>query len=57
MLEDAKCIVLEVLGDIDGPFSSNRRTEIENDIQRRLKRFFFKVIEKSPLIMPVIIPI
>ena len=57
MLEDAKCIVLEVLDDIEGPFSSNMCTEIETDVQKRLKRFFFKVIERNPLIMPIIIPV
>jgi len=57
MLEDAKCIVLEVLDDIEGPLTSNRWTEIETDVQKRLKRFFFKVIERNPLIMPIIIPV
>ena len=57
MLEDAKCIVLEVIDDIEGPFSSNMCTEIETDVQKRLKRFFFKVIERNPLIMPIIIPV
>jgi hypothetical protein len=27
------------------------------DIKRRLKRFFYKIIERSPLILPIIIPV
>ncbi|MBW2616325.1 MAG: ribonuclease J [Deltaproteobacteria bacterium] len=56
LLEDAKCIVLEVLDELERP-SPIDRTGVESDIKKRLQRFFNKVIERSPLILPVIIPI
>ena len=56
ILEDAKGIVLEVLDEIESPAHIDW-TEVGPDIKRRLKRFFFKVIERSPLILPIIIPV
>ncbi len=56
ILEDAKCIVLEVLDELKRP-AQIEWTEVESDIQGRLKRFFFKIIERSPLVLPVIIPV
>jgi ribonuclease J len=56
LLEDAKCIVLEALDDFERPPAIGW-SELEAQIQRRLKRFFFDVMEKSPIIMPMIIPV
>ncbi len=56
ILEDAKDIVLEVIHEFESP-SHIDWTEMSPDIKRRLKRFFFKVIERSPLILPIIIPL
>jgi ribonuclease J len=56
ILEEAKCIVLEVMDEIERP-AHIEVSEIEPDIKRRLKRFFYKVIERRPLILPVIIPV
>jgi ribonuclease J len=56
ILEDAKCIVLEVFDEIEKPAHIDW-TEVAPDIKRRLKRFFFKVIQRSPLILPIIIPL
>ncbi|HDZ89435.1 MAG: ribonuclease J [Deltaproteobacteria bacterium] len=56
ILEDAECIVLEVLDELDRP-SPIDQGRIESEIRRRLKRFFYRVIERSPLIMPVIIAV
>jgi len=56
ILEDAKAIVMEVLGEIESPAHIDW-TEVSPDIKRRLKRFFFKIIERSPLILPIIIPV
>jgi len=56
LLEDAKCVVLEVLDELERP-SPVDRAEVESDIQKHLKRFFYKVIERSPLILPMIIPV
>ena len=54
ILEDAQCIVLEVIDEIEKPFPVDR-TRLEAEIRRRLKRFFYNVIERSPLIIPAII--
>ncbi len=54
ILEDAQCIVLEVIDETEKPFPvDSKRLEVE--IRRRLKRFFYNVIERSPLIIPTII--
>lgn len=56
ILEDAKSIILEVLDEIESPAYIDW-TEVGPDIKKRLKRFFYKVIERSPLILPIIIPV
>ena len=56
ILEDTKSIVLEVVVEIENPAHIDW-TEVGPDIKRRLKRFFFKVIERNPLILPIIIPV
>jgi len=56
ILEDAECIVLEVLDELERP-SPIDCSVVESEIGRRLKRFFYKVIERGPLITPVIIAI
>jgi ribonuclease J len=56
LLEEAKAIVSEILEEIKNPTPMDR-TEVASDIKRRLKRFFYKAIERSPLILPIIIPL
>lgn len=56
ILEDAKCIVLEVIDEIDRSSAIDWQ-EVESDIRRQLKRFFYRVIERRPLILPIIIPV
>ncbi len=56
ILEDAKCIVLEVIDEIDRSNAIDWQ-EVESNIQRQLKRFFYRVIERRPLILPIIIPV
>lgn len=56
ILEDAECIVLEVLDELERP-SPVDCAKVESEIRRRLKRFFYKVIERNPLIIPVIIAV
>ncbi|NCO61378.1 MAG: ribonuclease J [Deltaproteobacteria bacterium CG_4_8_14_3_um_filter_51_11] len=56
LLEDAKCLVLEALDDFERPPRVGWN-DLEAVIQKRLKRFFFDVMEKSPIIMPMIIPV
>jgi ribonuclease J len=54
ILEDAQCIVLEVIDEIETPFPVDGK-RLEAEIRKRLKRFFYSVIERSPLIIPTII--
>jgi len=54
ILEDAQCIVLEVIDETEKPFPVDSK-KLEAEIRRRLKRFFYNVIERSPLIIPAII--
>ena len=56
ILEDAKCIILEVLDELDHPAPVDIH-EVRLQIQRRLKNFFHRVIERRPMIVPVIITI
>jgi len=54
ILEEAKCIVLEIFDEIRNP-SHLDWTELGPEIKRNLKRFFYDIIERRPLILPVII--
>jgi len=56
ILEDAKCIVLEILDEIDRPAKMDW-TEIAPDIKKGLKRFFYSILGRSPLILTIIIPV
>jgi ribonuclease J len=56
ILEDAKCIVLEVLNELDHAEPINF-TQLEQDIARRLKRFFYSVIERRPIILPLLVQV
>ncbi|MFW6098957.1 MAG: ribonuclease J [Thermodesulfobacteriota bacterium] len=56
ILSDAELIVSSVLNDIERPLPIDT-SELESAIQRKLKRFFYRVMEKRPLIIPVIITI
>jgi ribonuclease J len=56
MLEEAKCVVLEVVDEI-----TNRShidwADVGQDIKRGLKRFFYDLVERRPLILPIIMPV
>ena len=54
ILEEAKLVVLEVLDELERP-SHIEAAEMREDIQRRLKRYFYNVIERRPIILPIII--
>ena len=56
ILEDAQCIVLEVVDEIETPLSVDCKW-LEAEIRKRLKRFFYNVIERNPLIIPTIITV
>jgi ribonuclease J len=58
ILEDAKCIVLEILDEIERPAVAPIDCAVlGGEIERRLKRFFYNVIERSPLVLATIIPV
>jgi ribonuclease J len=56
ILEEAKCVVLEVVDEI-----TNRShidwADVGQDIKRGLKRFFYDLVERRPLILPIIMPV
>jgi ribonuclease J len=56
MLEEAKCVVLEVVDEI-----TNRShidwADVGQEIKRGLKRFFYHLVERRPLILPIIMPV
>ncbi|MBN1832882.1 MAG: ribonuclease J [Deltaproteobacteria bacterium] len=56
ILDEAKTLVSEILAEIENPIHMDW-SEVGSDIKRKLKRFFFKAIERSPLILPIIIPV
>ncbi len=56
ILEDAKCLILEILDEMEVPLSLELLA-LKTNIQKRLKRFFYNVIQRSPLILPIIIPV
>ena len=56
ILDDAKVVVLEVLAEFK-TLDPLDWTQAGADIKKRLKRFFYKIIERRPLILPIIIPV
>ena len=56
IIEEAKGQILEVLSEVEH-LEHVEWSDIGSDIKRRLKRFFYKVIESGPLILPIIIPV
>jgi ribonuclease J len=56
LLEDAKCIVLEVFDELDRPATINLM-DVESEIKKRLARFFYKIIERSPMVLPLVTPV
>ena len=56
MIEEAKCIVLEVLDEIENR-SHIDWSDVGQEIKRGLKRFFYDLVERRPLILPIIMPV
>jgi len=56
ILEEAKCIILEVLDELEHPAPLEVQ-DVSLQIQRNLKHFFHQIINRFPMILPVIIPI
>jgi len=57
ILEEARKTVLEVVGNGNGSGVGGERSviELETDIRRALKKYFQKVLERRPVILPIII--
>jgi len=56
LLDDAVCVVLEVVEDI-GPEQNNRAARIRARLQTVLKQYFFFTIARRPVIVPIIIEV
>jgi ribonuclease J len=56
ILEDAKCIVLEVLDELERPAHIDLGA-VGPEIKKRLKHFFYEIIERRPLVLPIILPL
>jgi ribonuclease J len=56
LLEDAKCIILEIVEDV-GPVVSDRVDKIRSKIQVALRNFFSFTIRRRPVILPFILEI
>ncbi|VEN73761.1 Ribonuclease J1 [Candidatus Desulfarcum epimagneticum] len=54
LLEDAKCVILEIVDEID-PESENRLEKIKSKISASLKSYFSFAIKRRPVILPFII--
>jgi len=54
ILEEAKTVMLQVLEEVPTE-SRTDRLDVENAVQRALKRFFRKATDRRPVIIPVII--
>ncbi len=62
LLEDAKCIVLEVFDHLAEIRAKEQHMplevhEIEAEIHKELKRFFYRILERRPVIIPQVIPL
>ena len=56
LLDDAVCVVLEVVEDI-GPETNHRAARIRARLQTVLKQYFFFTIARRPVIVPIIIEV
>lgn len=54
VLEDAKELVLEILEEAREVGDWER---IKTEIQRRLKKFFYRVLDRGPLILPIVVQV
>ncbi len=53
LLDDAQCVVLEIIEDI-GPEVPNRTEIIQTKLQTALRQYFYFTIKRRPVIIPVI---
>ena len=56
LLEDAKCVVLEIVEEI-GPEVPDRARKIRSKISKALRKYFFFAIKRRPVILPFILEV
>jgi ribonuclease J len=56
LLEDAKCVILEIVEEI-GPEVPERAGKIRSQIQKALRKYFSFTIKRRPVILPFIIEV
>jgi ribonuclease J len=56
LLEDAKCVVLEVVEEVDLE-APDRVNKIQTKIQADLKKYFYFAIKRRPVILPIILEV
>jgi len=56
LLEDAKCVVLEIVEEV-GPEVPDRAAKIQSKIQKALRKYFSFTINRRPVILPFILEV
>ncbi|MCD6273636.1 MAG: ribonuclease J [Deltaproteobacteria bacterium] len=56
LLQDAECVILEIVEEI-GPDVPDRVEQIQRNIQKTLKKYFYYAIKRRPVILPFIIEV
>jgi len=56
LLEDAKCVILEIVDEI-GPETTHRVEKIRSKVQTALRKFFSFTIKRRPVILPFILEV
>jgi ribonuclease J len=56
LLEDAKCVILEIVEEI-GPEVQDRAGKIRSKISKALRKYFFFTIKRRPVILPFILEV
>jgi len=56
LLEDAKCVILEIVEEI-GPEVPERADKIRSQIQKALRKYFSFTIKRRPVILPFILEV
>jgi len=56
LLEDAKCVILEIVEEI-GPEVQDRARKIRSKITKALRKYFFFTIKRRPVILPFILEV
>ncbi len=56
LLEDAKCVILEIIEEI-GPEVQDRARKIRSKISKALRKYFFFTIKRRPVILPFILEV